>query len=51
MGLAGISNFTSHPGIGNLLVPGAVVILLFFGTAWFMAGKIRKTDVNLLTVE
>lgn len=51
MGLAGISNFTSHPGIGNLLVPGAVVILLFFGTAWFMAGKIRKTDMNLLTVE
>lgn len=51
MRLAGISNFVSHPTIGNLLVPGAVVILLFFATAWLLAGKIRRTDMNLLTVE
>lgn len=51
MRLAGISNFASHPAISNLLVPGAAVTLLFFASAWLLAVKIRRTDMNMLTVE
>ena len=51
MRLAGISNFASHPAISNLLVPGAAVTLLFFASAWLLAVKIRRTDMNVLTAE
>lgn len=37
----GISNFSSHPSIGNLLLPALVVITAFIVFAWIVAGKIR----------
>ncbi len=37
----GISNFSSHPGIGNVLFPVLVVITAFTVFAWTVAGKIR----------
>lgn len=51
MRLAGISNFASHPAVGNVLLPGAAVSGLFFGFAWLLAGNVRKTDMSVLTVE
>ncbi len=38
----GISNFSSHPAIGNILLPAAVVILSFTIFAWAVAGNIKK---------
>ncbi len=38
----GISNFSSHPDIGNILLPAAVVILSFTIFAWAVAGNIKK---------
>ena len=51
MRLAGISNFASHPTAGNMILPGAAVVLLFFLFAWFAAVKISRTDINILTTE
>lgn len=51
MRVAGISNFASHPAVGNVVLPGMAVTLLFFGTAWILAGKIRKTRMNILMEE
>ena len=51
MRLEGISNFSSHPGIAVLLLPGIVVILLFFLFAWMAAGKIRKIPLSVLIAE
>lgn len=42
MRMEGISNFSSHPGLGTVLFPGIIVILLFSGFAWLASGKIRK---------
>ncbi len=38
----GISNFSSHPAIGNILLPAGVVILSFTIFAWAVAGNIKK---------
>lgn len=51
MRLAGISNFASHPDVGNMLIPGTVVTVLFFGAAWILAGKIEKAGMNVLMEE
>lgn len=46
----GISNFSSHPTTGNVLLPVLVVILAFTIFAWVVAGKIRTgTLVSLLS--
>jgi len=37
----GISNFSSHSTIGNVLLPALVVIASFTVFAWIVAGKIR----------
>ncbi len=37
----GISNFSSHPTIGNVLLPVLVVIMSFTIFAWVVAGKIK----------
>ncbi len=37
----GISNFSSHPTIGNVLLPALVVIVSFTIFAWCVAGKIK----------
>ena len=51
MRLAGISNFASGNTPGSVLLPGGMVILLFFGFAWLLSGRIRKEDMNVLTAE
>lgn len=51
MRMAGISNFSSHPTAGNMIMPGIVVTFLFFGAAWFLAGKIGKEGMNVLMEE
>ena len=37
----GISNFSSHPALGNVLLPALVVIGAFTAFAWLVSGKIR----------
>lgn len=51
MRLAGISNFASGNTPGSVLLPGSMVILLFFGFAWLLSGRIRREDMNVLTAE
>lgn len=51
MRLAGISNFASGNTPGSVLLPGGMVILLFFGFAWLLSGRIRNEDMNVLTAE
>lgn len=51
MKLAGISNFASAPGMGSMLFPAGVVILLFTGFAYLLAGRIRRTNLTILISE
>ena len=51
MRMAGISNFASGNTLESILLPGGVVILLFFGFAWLLSGRIRKEDMSVLTAE
>ncbi|MCI9528799.1 MAG: ABC transporter permease [Angelakisella sp.] len=51
MRLAGISSFSSHPGPGAVLLPGSVIVLLFFAFGWLAAGKIRRVKVTMLAVD
>lgn len=51
MRLMGISNFASCPTVGNAAVPGAAVIFLFMFFSWLAAGRIKKTDMTVLTTE
>lgn len=44
----GISNFSSHPTIGNILLPVLVVILSFTIFAWLIAGKIKTGRLTSL---
>lgn len=51
MKLAGISNFASHPGMGEILFPAGVVILLFMGFSYLTAGRIKRVAVTVLMGE
>ena len=51
MKLAGISNFASHPGAGEILFPAGVVILLFMGFSYLAAGRIKRVAVTVLMGE
>lgn len=51
MKLAGISNFTSAPALGSVLLPGMAVIGLFLLFAYLAAGKIKRTDLTVLISE
>ncbi len=44
----GISNFSSHPTPGNVLLPALAVILSFVIFAWLVAGKIKMGRLALL---
>ena len=48
MKLAGISNFASHPGLGEVLFPAGIVILLFMVFSYLAAGRIKKVSVTVL---
>lgn len=51
MRLAGISNFASSPSVGTVLLPGVIITVLFIMFAYFVAGKIKKEDMTVLTAE
>lgn len=51
MRYAGISNFASRPELSNVLLPGLTVVVLFFGFSYLAAGRIRKTDITILTAD
>ena len=51
MKLAGISNFSSNPGLFAAFLPMTVVIVLFTVFGWLSAVKIRKMPLAVLTVE
>ncbi len=51
MKLEGISNFASNPDLRTILLPAGVVILLFTGFAYFIAGGIKKTSLTILVGE
>ena len=51
MSLAGISSFSSHPEPGAVLLPGGVMVLLFFAFGWLIAGKVRRVKVTMLAAD
>lgn len=51
MKLAGISNFASHPGAGEILFPAGVVVLLFMGFSYLAADRIKRVAVTVLIGE
>lgn len=51
MKLAGISNFSSQPGIVSVLLPVLAVTVLFALFAFFAAGKVKKIDIAVLITE
>lgn len=51
MRLAGISNFASRPDLIHMMAPGLTVILLFLGFSYLSAGRIKKTDMTILTAD
>lgn len=51
MKAAGISNFASRLDAWNALLPGSVVVLLFFGFAWLLSGKMKQVSLRVLIME
>ena len=51
MGLASISSFSSHLGLGAALLPGGVMVLLFFAFGWLTAGKIKQVKMTMLAAD
>ncbi len=51
MKIAGISNFASHPGLGDILFPAGIVIVLFMFFSYLAAGRINKVSVTILMRE
>ena len=49
MRLEGVSNFSSHPAVFTVVLPGIIVDTLFILFAYLAAGKIRKTLLDSLT--
>ena len=48
MKLAGISNFESHPNFISVILPMAIVTILFAAFGWLCAGKIKKVPLTVL---
>lgn len=51
MALYGISNFTSHPGIFSILLPGCIVSILFALFAYLSSKKLKSLDLHELITE
>lgn len=51
MKMAGISNFSSHPGILEMLFPGVVVVALFTTFSWLWSGKMKRMDLTALIAD
>lgn len=46
--LFGISNFSSHPTAGNILLPALTVTVAFTAFAWLAAGRIKTDSLSSL---
>ncbi len=51
MKMAGISNFSSHPGILEMLFPGIIVVALFTTFSWLLSGKMKRMDLTVLIAD
>lgn len=51
MRMEGISNFSSHPSVAAVLLPGATVVLAFVLFAYLAAKRINKIPLSVLTGE
>lgn len=51
MRIAGISNFSSHPTLINVAIPALTVILMFLAFSYLSAGRIKRTDMTILTAD
>ena len=51
MRMEGISNFSSHPSVSAVLLPGAVVVLAFVLFAYLAAKRINKIPLSVLADE
>ena len=51
MKLAGISNFVSNPNFVSVILPMAVVTVLFTAFGWLSAGRIKKVPLTVLIVD
>lgn len=51
MRMEGISNFSSHPSIFTIVLPGIAVVVLFVLFAYLAAGRIGKTSLASLAEE
>lgn len=51
MRIEGISNFSSHPGVTVVLLPGTIVIFAFVLFAYLAAKRINKIPLSVLTGE
>ncbi len=51
MKLAGISNFSSSPSFGSVILPSMTVIALFICFAYTASGKMKKTSLTVLVSE
>lgn len=51
MRMEGISNFSSHPDVIAVILPGGIVILAFTLFAYLAAQKIKKVPLSVLTGE
>lgn len=51
MRMEGISNFASNPDLLTIVMPGILVVCMFVFFAYLASGKIKRTDMSILTVE
>lgn len=49
--MTGISRITSHLDPVSMMLPAVAVTALFYGFAWLLAGRIKKTGAEILIVE
>lgn len=51
MRMYGISNFHSDPGVGSVVLPGVVIVLMFTVFAYFASAKIKRARLTELMQE
>lgn len=49
--MTGVSRITSHLDPVSMMLPAVIVTALFYGFAWLLAGRIRRTGAEILIVE
>lgn len=49
--MTGVSRITSHLDPMSMMLPAIVVTALFYGLAWLLAGRIKRTGTEILIAE